>query len=43
MRHEAMLRQDAEGIESNHVVLVMQPGYALGEQVLRPAKVAIAP
>ena len=43
LRHEAMLKQDADGIESNHITIVMQPGFAMGEQVLRPAKVAIAP
>ena len=42
-RHEAMLQQAAEGIESNHITAVMQPGFIMGEQVLRPAKVAIAP
>lgn len=42
-RHEAMMRQPAEGIEPDRVVSVMQAGYAIGEQVLRPAKVAIAP
>ena len=43
VRHEAMLRQEAEGVESNHIVMIMQSGYMMGEQVLRPAKVAIAP
>ena len=43
LRHEAMLKQDADGIASNHITMVMQPGFAMGEQVLRPAKVAIAP
>lgn len=42
-RHEAMLRQPAEGIEPNHVSMVMQPGYAFGPRVLRAAKVAVAP
>lgn len=42
-RHEAMMRQSAEGIAPNHIVMVMQPGYVMGELVLRPAKVAVAP
>lgn len=42
-RHEAMLRQPAEGVEPGCVSAIMQPGYALGEQMLRPAKVAVAP
>jgi molecular chaperone GrpE len=41
--HEAMLKQEAEGVEPGHVVKVFQPGYMLGETVLRPAKVSIAP
>ena len=41
--HEAMLKQDVEGVESGHVTMVMQRGFALGDVVLRPAKVAIAP
>ena len=43
VRHEAMLRQEADGVESNHIVMIMQSGYRMGEQVLRPAKVAVAP
>jgi molecular chaperone GrpE len=43
MRHEAMMRQAADDIEPNHIVSVMQNGYALGDLVLRPAKVAVAP
>lgn len=42
-RHEAMMRQSAEGIEPNQIVMVMQPGYVMGDMVLRPAKVAVAP
>lgn len=42
-QHEAMMRQPAEGIDPNHIVTVMQPGYRIEDQVLRPAKVAIAP
>ena len=41
--HEAILRQAEEGIAPNGIVRVMQPGYRLGDMVLRPAKVAIAP
>lgn len=42
-RHEAVTRMPGEGVAPNHIVAVMQPGYMLGEQVLRPAKVAVAP
>jgi molecular chaperone GrpE len=41
-RHQAMMRVPAEGIEENHIVGVMQPGYLMGELVLRPAKVSVA-
>jgi molecular chaperone GrpE len=42
-RHEAVMRQPMEGIEPNCVVNTMQAGYAMGDQVLRPAKVSVAP
>lgn len=42
-RHEAIMRRPAEGVEPNHVSAVLHKGYMLGEQVLRPAKVAVAP
>lgn len=42
-RHEAVMRQPADDVEPNSVAAVMQPGYALGDLVLRPAKVAVAP
>jgi molecular chaperone GrpE len=41
-RHQAVLRQAAEAIEPNHIVSVLQPGYTMGELVLRPAKVTVA-
>lgn len=40
--HEAVGEEAAEGIESGHVAAIVQPGYALGERVLRPAKVKVA-
>jgi molecular chaperone GrpE len=41
-RHEAMFKQRTRGMPGNRVVCVLQPGYALGELVLRPAKVAVS-
>ncbi len=41
-RHEAMLHQPADDIEPNHIVSVLQPGYTIGDLVLRPAKVVVA-
>jgi molecular chaperone GrpE len=40
--HEALLTQPAEGVESGHVVQVVQRGYRLGDVVLRPARVVVA-
>lgn len=42
-RHEAVMRQPAEDLPPHSVVATMQPGYALGEVVLRPAKVSVSP
>jgi molecular chaperone GrpE len=42
LRHEAMLRQPAADLEPGTVVQVLQPGYVMGDLVLRPAKVAVA-
>lgn len=41
-RHEAMMREQREEIETGHVVNQLQPGYALGDKTLRPAKVSVA-
>lgn len=42
-RHEAMLRQPADGVGPNCISAAFQPGYMMGEVTLRPAKVAVAP
>lgn len=42
MRHEAMLREAAPDLPGSTVVRTLQPGYAMGELVLRPAKVAVS-
>ncbi len=41
-RHEAMMKQPADDVEPSHIVCVLQPGYQMGDLVLRPAKVAVA-
>lgn len=41
-RHEALMRQPSDEIESNHVTMQMQPGYVLGDKVIRPAQVGVA-
>ena len=40
--HEAMRRVDVEGARPNTIASVLQPGYVMGDMVLRPAKVAVA-
>jgi len=42
-RHEAVMQFAAEGVGAGCVSMVMQVGYAIGDRVLRPAKVAVAP
>ena len=41
-RHEAVMHQHAEGDQPNTVVSTLQAGNALGDMVLRPAKVSVA-
>jgi molecular chaperone GrpE len=41
-RHEALSSQPVEGTESGVVVEVMQKGYTLGEQLIRPARVVVS-
>jgi len=43
MQHDAVMRQPAAGIEPGCVSMRFQTGWKLGETVLRPAKVAVAP
>ncbi len=45
MHHEALMHIEAEvpeGSEGTTVVQVMQPGFKIGERVVRPARVAVA-
>jgi molecular chaperone GrpE len=41
-QHEALSTQAVEGTESGVVVEVMQKGYLLGEQLIRPARVVVS-
>jgi molecular chaperone GrpE (heat shock protein) len=38
-----VLNRAAEGVEPGHISLTLQPGYALGERIIRSASVAVAP
>ena len=40
--HEALLSHPADGAEEGAILEVIQKGYALGDKVLRPARVVIA-
>lgn len=41
-QHEALSTQPVEGAESGVVVEVLQKGYALGDQLVRPARVVVS-
>lgn len=41
-RHEALSTQPVEGTESGVVVEVLQKGYTLGDQLIRPARVVVS-
>jgi molecular chaperone GrpE len=43
LQHDAVMRQPADGIAPGCVSMRFQTGWRLGESVLRPAKVAVAP
>jgi molecular chaperone GrpE len=40
--HEALSTQPADGVEPGTVIEVMQKGYRLGEQLIRPARVVVS-
>jgi molecular chaperone GrpE len=40
--HEAISQEDSPEHESGQIIEVLQPGYHLGERVLRPARVRVA-
>jgi molecular chaperone GrpE len=42
MAHEALSTQPLEGTESGTVVEVLQKGYRLGDQLVRPARVVVS-
>ena len=40
--HNAVMREDADGVDPDTVTAVFQKGYKLGDRVLRPAMVKVA-
>ncbi len=41
-RHEAVSMQEAEGMQTNTIITVMQKGYELNGRLVRPARVMVA-
>ncbi|NKE08584.1 MULTISPECIES: nucleotide exchange factor GrpE [Kocuria] len=41
--HEAVLQQPADGVESDHISMVLRSGFRVGTRVVRAAQVAVAP
>jgi len=41
-RHEALMRQAVEDLESDQVAMQLQPGYVLNDKTIRAVKVAVA-
>lgn len=41
-QHEALMMVDSDEVDSQHVVQVIQKGYALNGEVLRPARVTVS-
>ncbi len=40
--HEAISHEECDGVESGHVIEVVQKGYTIGDRVIRPARVRVA-
>jgi len=40
--HEALMHAHAEGIDGPTCTAILQPGYRIGERIIRPARVAVA-
>ena len=40
--HEALMREEREGVTEPTVVRVLQVGYEMGGRVVRPARVSVA-
>lgn len=43
VRHQAMMMTESDEVEPGRIVSVFQAGYALGDRVIRPAKVSVRP
>lgn len=42
VKHEALMRQPGTDHESGRIVMQMQPGYGVGDKIVRPAQVSVA-
>lgn len=38
--HEALMHEDSDEVDTAQIATVLQPGYRMGERILRPARVA---
>ena len=41
--HQAVMQVDSPDVEPGHIVATLQPGFMLGERVIRPATVTVRP
>jgi molecular chaperone GrpE len=41
--HEAIMQQSVDGVEPGRIAATFQPGYVLGERLIRAAKVSVSP
>jgi molecular chaperone GrpE len=41
-RHEALMREANDELETDQIIAQFQPGYTLADKILRPAKVSVA-
>jgi molecular chaperone GrpE len=42
-KHQAVVQENAEGVEPGRIVRTLQPGYSLDDRLIRPAMVAVKP
>jgi molecular chaperone GrpE len=40
-KHEAVMQTETDAVPTGHIVATLQPGFTLGERIIRPARVSI--
>ena len=43
MRHQAVMQENRKGVEPGRIVDTLQAGYVMGDRIVRPAMVSVAP